>query len=49
VFNCGIGMVVVVAPGDAAATRAFLEREGERVYQIGVIERASGEPQALIT
>jgi phosphoribosylformylglycinamidine cyclo-ligase len=49
VFNCGIGMVVIVAPGDAAAARAFLEREGEQVYEIGVIERASGEPQALIT
>jgi len=49
VFNCGIGMVVVVAPGDAPAAKALLEREGERVYPIGVIERASGEPQALIT
>ena len=49
VFNCGIGMVVVVASDDAAAAKAFLERQGERVYSIGMIERAGGEPQALIT
>ena len=49
VFNCGIGMVVLVAPGDAAAATALLEREGERVYRIGSVERSSGEPEALIS
>jgi phosphoribosylformylglycinamidine cyclo-ligase len=49
VFNCGIGMVVVLSPGDAAAATALLEREGERVYRIGVVERSSGEPEALVT
>jgi phosphoribosylformylglycinamidine cyclo-ligase len=49
VFNCGIGMVVVVASDDAAAAKAFLERQGERAYSIGMIERASGEPQTIIT
>jgi phosphoribosylformylglycinamidine cyclo-ligase len=48
VFNCGIGMVVVVARDDAARARALLEREGERVYEIGVVETATGEPEALI-
>jgi phosphoribosylformylglycinamidine cyclo-ligase len=48
VFNCGIGMVVVVARGDVPAARALLEREGERVYEIGAIEKASGEPEALV-
>ena len=48
VFNCGIGMVVVVAREDATKAKALLEREGERVYEIGVVERASGEPEALI-
>jgi phosphoribosylformylglycinamidine cyclo-ligase len=48
VFNCGIGMVVVVARENAAAARALLEREGERVYEIGEIEKSAGEPEALI-
>jgi phosphoribosylformylglycinamidine cyclo-ligase len=48
VFNCGIGMVLVLAAGKADAAKALLEREGERVYAIGVIEAASGEPQALV-
>ena len=49
VFNCGIGMVMVVAPGDAAAATALLEREGERVYRIGIVERSSGEPEVRIS
>ena len=48
VFNCGIGMVVVLAREHAQAARALLEREGETVYEIGVIERGSGEPDAVI-
>ncbi|HZO08680.1 MAG TPA: hypothetical protein VFC77_04840 [Myxococcota bacterium] len=34
--------------GYLAAARALLEREGETVYEIGVIERGSGEPDAVI-
>lgn len=48
VFNCGIGMVAVVARDQAGAARALLEREGEIVYEIGVIEKASGEAEAVI-
>jgi phosphoribosylformylglycinamidine cyclo-ligase len=48
VFNCGIGMVVVVAAADAQAAATLLKREGELVYEIGRIEAAAGEPQALI-
>ena len=48
VFNCGIGMVAALAPGDVQAARALLEREGERVYEIGTIEKSSGEPEAVI-
>jgi len=48
VFNCGIGMVVVLAREHAEAARALLEREGETVYEIGVIESGSGEPDAVI-
>src|SRR5690606_21748467 len=34
VFNCGIGMVVVVAPEDAEAVSARLEQAGEQVFRI---------------
>ncbi len=40
VFNCGIGMALVVADPDAAI--ALLEASGETVWRIGVIEAAEG-------
>jgi phosphoribosylformylglycinamidine cyclo-ligase len=49
VFNCGIGMVVVVDDEDANAATKFLVAQGETVYRIGAIEaRKSGEPQTAI-
>ena len=41
-FNCGIGMVVVVAPEAADDIRAVLEGEGETVYQIGTVKARGG-------
>jgi len=38
VFNCGIGMVVVVAPGDADAALAMLAAAGETAMRIGHLE-----------
>jgi phosphoribosylformylglycinamidine cyclo-ligase len=49
VFNCGIGMVVVVPRDKVQMATTLLEREGERVFEIGAIEQFSGEPDALIT
>ena len=46
VFNCGLGMVLVVS--DPAAARAVLEAEGETVFDIGHIEAAEGEPDIRI-
>ena len=44
-FNNGIGMVVVVAPAEAAAVTATLGQQGEQVFEIGRIgPRASGAP-----
>jgi phosphoribosylformylglycinamidine cyclo-ligase len=36
-FNCGIGMVAIVAPGEADAVQNGLEEAGETVYRIGEV------------
>ena len=41
-FNCGIGMIAVVAAGDAAAATDLLQSAGETVWPIGVIEAGDG-------
>jgi phosphoribosylformylglycinamidine cyclo-ligase len=49
VFNCGIGMIVVVAREDADAAIAFLRAEGEDARAIGRIEgRGAGEAQTIV-
>jgi phosphoribosylformylglycinamidine cyclo-ligase len=49
VFNCGIGMVVVVAQADAEQALHILGRAGETAYRIGTIQARSGEqPQTRI-
>jgi phosphoribosylformylglycinamidine cyclo-ligase len=49
VFNCGIGMVIVVARDQAQSAIMLLKREGELAYEIGVIEAHSGaEPECVI-
>ncbi|MBI3229862.1 MAG: phosphoribosylformylglycinamidine cyclo-ligase, partial [Burkholderiales bacterium] len=49
VFNCGIGMAVIVSPEDAEEAKAQLQAAGETVYQIGVIrERQGDEAQTLV-
>ncbi|HEX4387472.1 MAG TPA: phosphoribosylformylglycinamidine cyclo-ligase [Steroidobacteraceae bacterium] len=40
-FNCGIGMVVVVAAAQAAAALELLERHGESAQVIGAVRRGS--------
>ena len=43
VFNCGVGMVVVVASEDAQRAQGLLAASGESVYRVGtVVPRASG-------
>ncbi len=49
VFNCGIGMAVVVAEADAARAMQELAAAGEAVYRIGRIEHHDGEPDAVVT
>ena len=42
-FNCGIGMIVVVAPEAADALAAFLRDQGETVYCLGEIRERQGD------
>jgi phosphoribosylformylglycinamidine cyclo-ligase len=48
-FNCGIGMVVVVATEHADTALAQLQAAGETAWRIGeIIQRAAGNEQAMI-
>lgn len=48
-FNCGVGMVICVAPEDAQATLTALQDAGEQAWVIGSIEAGGGdEPQVLM-
>jgi phosphoribosylformylglycinamidine cyclo-ligase len=49
VFNCGIGMAIVVAAEHAAQATKFLADAGETVWTIGRIERHSGDPDAVVS
>jgi phosphoribosylformylglycinamidine cyclo-ligase len=48
VFNCGIGMVVAVAPAHAERAARRLRAAGETVYEIGRVEKGRGGPAAVI-
>ncbi len=49
VFNCGIGLVVVVAEADADRAGALLTAAGETVFRIGdVVPRESGAPGTVV-
>ncbi|WP_374623063.1 phosphoribosylformylglycinamidine cyclo-ligase [Pandoraea sp.] len=50
VFNCGIGMAVIVSAADADAAVKHLEASGETVYRLGRIrERKEGEAQTIVS
>jgi len=49
VFNCGVGMIVVVAPEHADAADKLLQDAAETVYRIGIIRaRATHETQIIV-
>ncbi|GAA0217885.1 phosphoribosylformylglycinamidine cyclo-ligase [Castellaniella daejeonensis] len=49
VFNCGIGMVLVVDAAQADAIAATLRAQGETVYTLGAIEaQAEGGAQTIV-
>lgn len=45
VFNCGIGMVLIVSPDHVNQAIKLLEAEGQQVFQIGSIETRSSPDQ----
>jgi len=48
-FNCGIGMVIIVASDSADTVRSVLENEGETVFQLGtVVEVAKVDPEVVV-
>jgi phosphoribosylformylglycinamidine cyclo-ligase len=50
VFNCGIGMALVVGPAEVEDAVQTLTGAGETVYRIGTIDRCGdGEPQTTVT
>ena len=49
VFNCGIGMTLIVAEKDVATAQRLLAAAGESVYRIGRIEaRAPGQARTVV-
>ncbi len=49
VFNCGIGMTVIVARDKADEAETMLKQLGETVFRLGEIrERHQGEPQTIV-
>jgi phosphoribosylformylglycinamidine cyclo-ligase len=48
-FNCGIGMALIVARADAAATLEALAVHGTEAYEIGtIVARGAGEPPTVV-
>ncbi len=46
-FNCGVGMVICVAPEDEAAALQKLQVEGHRAWPIGRIVEGKNEVELL--
>jgi len=48
-FNCGLGMVMVVARGDVAATMEALAANGAEAFEVGaIVARPTGQPQTIV-
>ncbi len=48
VFNCGVGMALVVAEADAGAALGLLAEHGESAVRIGRVEAADGPASATV-
>ncbi|MBX3500304.1 MAG: phosphoribosylformylglycinamidine cyclo-ligase [Alphaproteobacteria bacterium] len=47
-FNCGIGMVVIVAPEDSARVRESFSEAGQESLEVGVVETHDGEADCVV-
>jgi phosphoribosylaminoimidazole (AIR) synthetase len=47
-FNCGIGMVVIVAPDDIARVRAAFGEAGQESIEVGIVEAHEGEADCVV-
>jgi len=48
-FNCGLGMVLVVAAPDAKAAIDSLAENGIEAFEVGaIVERKAGQPQTIV-
>ncbi|MCS6787537.1 MAG: phosphoribosylformylglycinamidine cyclo-ligase [Thiobacillaceae bacterium] len=47
-FNCGIGLIVVVAPEQAEHARHLLTEHGETVYTLGRVESAAADAPRVV-
>ena len=47
-FNCGIGMVAIVAAEEAQAVSSVLAREGETVVRLGEVVPAGSEAPHVV-
>ena len=48
-FNCGLGMVAIVAKADAAAALAALAADGVEAWEVGgIVKREADGPQAVV-
>ncbi len=49
VFNCGIGMVVIVSSNEADSVIASIGKEGLQSWRLGeIVERSQNEPQTIL-
>jgi phosphoribosylformylglycinamidine cyclo-ligase len=48
VFNCGIGMILIVPRDQAEDVRERLHGHGERAYVIGAIERKEADEPPIL-
>jgi phosphoribosylformylglycinamidine cyclo-ligase len=48
-FNCGVGMIVVLAAKDAKSVSAMLKKSGEKVVTLGTMRRRKGQEAQIQT
>ncbi|MGA7773823.1 MAG: phosphoribosylformylglycinamidine cyclo-ligase [Pseudolabrys sp.] len=46
-FNCGIGMIVVTAPGEVDAVTKTFERSGETAVVLGTVTKETGDQRVI--